>query len=178
MAFWFEDGVVSKSFGTTPSRFNETFALAFHQVFLAILNQANNCAELRRSGFLGRSSDAVELGEELRHVGFGVAVGAGVTCAQHAGRPFEGLNLQARVVRKAIEPVVGDDVAGFDLSIAFERGGIFDDLLVTTDVGQALDAVPVAKHFLELAHLVGVVRREHENRPLVVFEVAHDGVGD
>ena len=67
---------------------------------------------------------------------------------------------------------MGDDVAGFDLGIAFKGGSVLDDFLVAADVGQALDAVPVAEHFLEFAHFVGVVRGEHENGQLVLG-VAH-----
>ncbi len=168
-----EQGVVAEAFGPGPLEGDRAPARAFDEVLLAAAKEANGRSELGGACFGGSGANAVELGEELCHVGFGVAVGAGVTCAQHAGRPFEGLDLQARVVREAIEPVVGDHVAGFELGIALKGRSILDDFLVAADVGQALDAVPVAEHFLEFAHLVGVVRGEHENGQLVVLGVAH-----
>ena len=173
MAFWFEKGVVPKSLRTTACRFNESLALAFNQVFFALLNQANDRTELRSPGFFGCGAHAFELRQKLGHVALGVAMGTGIARAEDPRRPFEGLDLQTCVVREAIEPVVGDDVAGFELGIALKGRSVLDDFLVAADVGQALDAVPVAEHFLEFAHLVGVVRGEHENGQLVVLGVAH-----
>ena len=76
----------------------------------------------------------------------------------------QSVNFQSSVVGKAVEPVMFNDMMGLDLGIAFQRGRIFDNLFVATDVGQALNAVAVPEHFLELFHLVGVVCGEDQHR--------------
>ncbi len=173
VALGLEDGVIAKARGPGALEGNRAPARAFDEVLLAVVNEADGCAELGGPGFGGGGANADELGEELRHVGFRVAVGAGVTCAQHAGRPFQGVDLEARIVRETIETIVGNDVARLDLGVALEGGGVFDDLFVAPNVSQALDAVAVAEHFLELTHLVGVVRGENEDGKSVVVGLVH-----
>ena len=86
--------------------------------------------------------------EELVHVGITVAMGSTITRAPHAGSAIECLDFEAGVVGKAIEPIVLHHMARLDFGIAFQGGRILDNLLMATNVRQALNLVLIARAFL------------------------------
>ena len=71
------------------------------------------------------------------HIGLAVVVCAlGVARAVDSRLATQGIDLQSRIVGKAVVAIVVEDVLGFGETILLQRSPVFGNILVATDVGQ------------------------------------------
>ena len=72
------------------------------------------------------------------------------------------LNLEPRIIGKAIEAVALPHVARLDEGIPLQRIGGLRDLLVTTDVSQADDLQTSREEGTDLLQLMGIIARKYQ----------------
>ena len=174
VTFGHKDGVVAEAVGASLLGDDVAMDDALEVVLLSLVDEGDVGAEtgwptllLQVAGewFGGKGG---KLLKKVVHVVFVASCGGcesvdgGIAGREYAWLPIEGFDLQARVVGKAIKPIVLLHVMGFLQGVLAEGGTCFGDVHVASDVVEALDFELMAKDGTYLLKLVSVASGKNE----------------
>ena len=153
-----ENWVVAKSAVAMLFGEDMSFHTAIENVEFAIQNQCHGSAEAR-CAFLHRH--ALHLIKHFTHICFTVVPGTSISGTIHAWFTAQRINFKTGVVAEAVVAVVIFYEASLLLSVAFNGGASFGNIVVAIDVGQTQDAEFLANHAADFLQLMGVVGCEN-----------------
>ena len=134
-SFGAEDGVIAEAMVTRALESNLSIDCALEEVDPVLIDKSNDGTEA------GTTWGRHPL-ETLQKEGYIIFEGSMLPCEARRVDPrssVKSLDLESRVIGKAIEPVALPHVARLDEGIALQRIGGLGDLLVAPDVSQADD---------------------------------------
>ena len=100
---------------------------------------------------------ALHIVEQQASVGLEVVTVGGVACRVNTRRSVQRVNLQTRVVGKAVQPRALVEIAGLLAGIAFECRGRLGNILRNAHLAGCYQFVAVAKYGLYLGEFMSVV---------------------
>ena len=134
-SFGAEDGVIAEAMVTRALESNLSIDCALEEVGPVLIDKSDDSTEA------GTTRGRYTL-ETLQKEGYIIFEGSMLPCEARRVDPrssVKSLDLESRVIGKAIEPVALPHVARLDEGIALQRIGGLGDLLVAPDVSQADD---------------------------------------
>ena len=157
-SFGAEDGVIAEAMVTRALESNLSIDCALEEVGPVLIDKSDDSTEA------GTTRGRYTL-ETLQKEGYIIFEGSMLPCEARRVDPrssVKSLDLEPRIIGKAIEPVALPHVARLDKGIPFQRIGRLRDLLVAPDVSQADDLQVSREEGTDLLQLMGIIARKYQ----------------
>ena len=157
-SFGAEDGVIAEAMVTRALESNLSIDCALEEVGPVLIDKSDDSTEA------GTTRGRYTL-ETLQKEGYIIFEGSMLPCEARRVDPrssVKSLDLEPRIIGKAIEPVALPHVARLDKGIPFQRIGRLGDLLVAPDVSQADDLQVSREEGTDLLQLMGIIARKYQ----------------
>ena len=157
-SFGAEDGVIAEAMVTRALESNLSIDCALEEVGPVLIDKSDDSTEA------GTTRGRYTL-EALQKEGYIIFKGSMLPCEARRVDPrssVKSLDLEPRIIGKAIEPVALPHVARLDEGIPLQRIGGLRDLLVTPDVSQADDLQTSREEGTDLLQLMGIIARKYQ----------------
>ena len=157
-SFGAEDGVIAEAMVTRALESNLSIDCALEEVGPVLIDKSDDSTEA------GTTRGRYTL-ETLQKEGYIIFEGSMLPCEARRADPrssVKSLDLEPRIIGKAIEPVALPHVARLDKGIPFQRIGRLRDLLVAPDVSQADDLQVSREEGTDLLQLMGIIARKYQ----------------
>ena len=157
-SFGAEDGVIAEAMVTRALESNLSIDCALEEVGPVLIDKSDDSTEA------GTTRGRYTL-EALQKEGYIIFKGSMLPCEARRVDPrssVKSLDLEPRIIGKAIEPVALPHVARLDEGIPLQRIGGLWDLLVAPDVSQADDLQTSREEGTDLLQLMGIIARKYQ----------------
>ena len=157
-SFGTEDGVIAEAMVTRALESNLSIDCALEEVRPVLIDEGDDGAE-------ASTTWSRYLLETLQKEGYILFEGSMLPCEARRVDPrssVKSLDLESRIIGKAIEPVALPHVARLDESIALQGIGGLRDLLVTPDVSETDHLQTPREEGTDLLQLMGIIARKYQ----------------
>ena len=157
-SFGAEDGVIAEAMVTRALESNLSIDCTLEEVGPVLIDKSDDGTEA------GTTRGRYTL-ETLQKEGYIIFKGSMLPCEARRVDPrssVKSLDLEPRIIGKAIEPVALPDVTRLDEGIALQRIGGLGDLLVAPNVSQADDLQASREEGTDLLQLMGIIARKYQ----------------
>ena len=157
-SFGAEDGVIAEAMVTRALESNLSIDCALEEVGPVLIDKSDDSTEA------GTTRGRYTL-EALQKEGYIIFKGSMLPCEARRVDPrssVKSLDLEPRIIGKAIEPVALPHVARLDEGIPLQRIGGLWDLLVAPDVSQADDLQTSREEGTDLLQLMSIIARKYQ----------------
>ena len=157
-SFGAEDGVIAEAMVTRALESNLSIDCALEEVGPVLIDKSDDSTEA------GTTRGRYTL-ETLQKEGYILVKGRMLpceACGVDSRSSVKSLDIEPRIIGKAIEPVALPHVARLDEGIALQRIGRLRDLLVAPDVSQADDLQVSREEGTDLLQLMSIIARKYQ----------------